>query len=128
MFEEDYEDVVTVLKPKAGTLAVGGVPTEWETLLDDQDDPQPVRVECAFSERGRRVTDSQGDQIDTDGTLLFRGDDPAALEKGWAVVTEDGRAFEILDLQVERLRGSTGVYGRASLKLRADLPQEVDDE
>lgn len=121
MFEADYEDVVTVLKPAGGSMGVGGVPTTWEQLLDDDD--APVQVECAFSERSRRIIDAQGDTIDTDGTLLFRGDDPAGLQKGWAVVVEDGRAFEIIDLQVDRLRGSTGSYGRAGLKLRADLPQ-----
>ncbi len=128
MFEADYEDVVTVLRPKAGTLAVDGAPAVWEVLLDDQDEPQPVQVEGAFSDRSRRIRDASGDQVDTDGTFNFRGNDPAGLQKGDAIVLEDGRAFEILELEIMPLRGSTGSYGQAKLKRRADLPQNEEED
>ena len=121
MFENDYDDKVTVLRPKKATLTVGGAPTEWEEVLDDND--VPVIVECAFEERGRRIPTEKGAEIQTDATMDFIADAPPGLEKGDVVVTEEGRAFEILDLQRVRLRGSSGFYAQAGLKLRKDLPQ-----
>ena len=122
MFEADYDDIVTILRPQVGTLGVAGAATVWEQVLDDDDNP--VRVECAFVDKGRRVLNEKNAEVQTDATMNFRGNDPAALVKGDVVVTEDGRAFEILNLEGTRLRGSTGEYARADLKLRADLPQE----
>lgn len=120
MFEVDYDDVVTILRPAVGTLGVGGAPTEWQEVLDDDD--EPVQVQCAFEERGRRVLTEKGAEIQSDATMDFRGDDPSNLAKGDVIVFA-GRAYEILDLKVTRLRGSSGVYGQASLKFRKDLPQ-----
>jgi hypothetical protein len=118
----DYDDVVTILRPKKGTLGAGGSAAVWEQVLDEDD--APVEVECAFEERGRRLVNERGAEVQTDATMNFRGNDPAALEKG-DVVVFDGRAFEILDLQKPRLRGSSGHYAQAGLKLRKDLPQAV---
>lgn len=119
MFEVDYEDKVTVLRPSKGTLGVGGSASTWEQVLDASD--AVIEVECAFAERGRRVLTERGAEIQADATMDFLADAPPVLEKGDVVVFE-GRAYEILDLERSRLRGSSGHYAQARLKLRKDLP------
>jgi hypothetical protein len=122
MFEIDYDDEVTVLRPKKGTLGVGGAASLWEEVLDEND--EPVIVECAFEERGRRLVTEKGAEVQADATMDFIADAAPEIEKGDVVLTEDGRAFEVLELQRVRLRGSSGFYAQAGLKFRKDLPQE----
>lgn len=113
MFGLTYTEQVTIRRPKAGTLSIGGR-TEYEQVKNEGDET-PVRIACKIQERGKVTLNAKQTTIKTDATMLYSPARAAVLKDGDIVVRKDGRAYEIVGMET-----TAGPWG-GTLCSRVDL-------
>lgn len=113
MFGYDYDEAVTIRRPKKGTLGIGGRP-DYEQILAS-DDESAVRILCRVEERGRITIDARQKEIKTDATLLYCPSLIATIETGDLIVRSGLRAYEVVG--VETLKDQWGQLREARVDL-----------
>jgi hypothetical protein len=122
MFGFDYDEAVTVRRPKKGTLNLGGRP-EMAQLLHS-DDESAVRVMCRIEERGRITIDARQRDIKTDATLIYSPDGLAAIEKDDIIVRSGHRTYEVVGIETVKDQWGVAFESRVDLVKTAIAVQE----
>jgi hypothetical protein len=115
MNENLYRQTVTIRRPKAGGMAADGRLT-YEIVMGEGD--LPVTVRCHLEQRGRRVFSTQGIEVRTDATMLFRQRPSvgAEIRIDDIVVDHDGAAWKVVGLDTQKAMFGCRVMGRADLQ------------
>jgi len=113
MFGFDYDETVTIRRPKKGTLNVGGRPEFDQPIYTD--DESSVRVLCRIEERGRITIDERKREIKTDATLLYSPKGQATIEKGDLVVRSGLLAYEVIGIETLKDQWGQGSESRVDL-------------
>lgn len=123
MFGFDYDEAVTIRRPKKGTLGIGGTPTEFEQVLHPEDESS-VRVLCRVEERGRVTVDARQKEIKTDATLIYTPDGRATIQNGDLIVRSGSRAYEVVGVETVKDQWGTLYESRVDLVKTAVAVQE----
>ncbi len=119
-----YLERVTLRRPKAGTRGVDGA-TQYEVVLGEGD--LPIEVRCALERRGRRIFSTQGVEIQSDATMLFRQAPEKEIRLDDIVVDLEGQAWKVVGLDVQKSMFGSRKYGRADLQTTTN-PVQHDQE
>jgi DUF1009 family protein len=122
MNENLYRDTVTLRRPKG--MAVDGAVT-YEIVLGDGD--LPVQVRCHLEQRGRRTFTTQGTEIRSDATILFRQVPGREIRVDDIVVDQSGAAWKVVSLDVQKVLFGGRRLGRADLQATTEpVPHDAE--
>jgi hypothetical protein len=122
MLDMTFTDVVTIRRPKPGTMGVHGRP-EYEPVMDGD---APVTIRCGLGEvHGRVVLDVRGAEIEVDKVMKFRPQGKADLVDQDLVVDGAGQAYEVVSIRRNRLAFGAVTYASVDLKRTRIEVQEV---
>ena len=117
MNENLYLQRVTLRRPKAGTRGADGSVT-YEIVLGEGD--LPVEIRCSIEQRTRRIFSTQGVEIQSDATMLFRQKPGFEVRSDDIVVDPDGQAWKVVGLNVQKVLFGSRKLGRADLQTTVD--------
>jgi len=123
MFGFDFDEAVTIRRPKKGTLGIGGRP-DYEQLLN-ADDESSVRVMCRVEEKGRITVDARQREIKTDATLIYSPEGRATIQNGDLVVRAGNRAYEVVGIETVKDQWGTAFESRVDL-VKTAIPVQED--
>lgn len=123
MLEAMFRETVTLRKPRVSTRGANARAT-YEIVRDQAE--IPVRIKCKIDYRKDRNQTTQAVEDNADATMIFRVRGVRDVDQTHIVVDQDGQAFRVKSIDVEKSMFGSATYKEVKL-IKTTIPVGEDE-